>query len=134
MITSAVPVPSCTSGPIWLAGISNLQELLLCSMRQTFDEMTYLLVVAVRQQRSWGIARTPAARMAQTKQVHDDTGLDLHWSEKPLPEQIQCWQVAYQAVLSKRHSCRQLCTQHLAGSMLHSCIESDGAGREGAPL
>ena len=100
MITSAVPVPSCTSGPLQLAGISLARAAALLN-EEDVDEMPHLLVVYGHQKRSWGIARTPAAKMAQTKQVHEDMGVDLHWSEKPLPEQIQCLQVAYQAVLSK---------------------------------
>jgi hypothetical protein len=50
--------------------------------------MPHLLVVYGHQKRSWGIARTPATKMAQTKQVHEDNSLDLRWLEKPLPEEI----------------------------------------------
>ena len=124
MITSAVPVPSCTSGPIQLAGIWHLQELLLCSVRKSLT-ICHTCWCSTGISEAAGIARTPAAKMAQTKQVHEDMGLDLHWSEKPLPEQIQCLQVAYQAVLSNRHSCWQFCTQHLAGTMLESCEECE---------
>ena len=46
---------------------------------EDFDEMPHSLVVYGHQKRSWGIARTPAAKMAQTKHVHEDMGLDLHW-------------------------------------------------------
>ena len=57
--------------------------------------MPCLLVVYGRQKRSWGIARTPTSSMAQAKLVHEDMCLDPQWSLKPLPEQIQCLQVAY---------------------------------------
>ena len=55
---------------------------------EDFDKVPCLLAVYRQQKRSWGMARTPASSMAQTKRVHEDMRLDPKWSLKPLPEQI----------------------------------------------
>ena len=68
---------------------------------EDFDMVPYLWVVYGQQKRKWGRATTPATSVAQTQRVHEEMCLDPKWSMKPLPEQIQCLQVAYQAVLSK---------------------------------